>query len=120
MACVGDRRQQRATIPIAAHGMNKLEESYAVHLTLLANAGEIKGYLYESIKFRLADGAWYMPDFTVWMPDGSLEVHEVKGHWREAAKVRIKVAAERFPMYRFISVQRKGVAWVFEGFSRHI
>lgn len=75
---------------------SKWEADYAQRLGTLAIAGAIEYWGYETIKLRLATGAWYTPDFVVRI-NGRLEVREVKGFWREAARVRIKVAAEQFP-----------------------
>ena len=102
----------RATIPIPA-AMNKLETDYAVHLTLRHRDGEIRGYVYEGVKLRLADRTWYTPDFLVWMADGSLELHEVKGGFiRDDAMVKFKCTAELFPMFRFVMVQyKKAKGW---------
>jgi hypothetical protein len=50
-----------------------------------------------------------------------LLLYEVKGMWREAARVRIKVAADRHP-FRFIAVTKRlvrdGGGWKEELFSQ--
>lgn len=86
--------------------MNKAEAAYAAHLELRKAAGEILWYAYEPFSLRLADGAWYKPDFGVMLADGEIECHEVKGHWDTAARVRIKVAADKYP-FRFVAMQRR-------------
>jgi hypothetical protein len=97
--------------------MNKLEAAYDAHLQALHAAGEVLWHRFEPMKLRLASGAYYKPDFGVKLRDGSLEFHETKGFWREAARVRIKVSAELFP-FRFIAVTRKkGGGWAREEFS---
>lgn len=99
--------------------MNKLERDYADHLYGLKLAGEILHYEFEGIKFRLGKGSWYTPDFYVVTPE-RFEVHEVKGFWREAARVRIKVAAAKHPHFKFYAVlrdkpsRRSIVRWHFE------
>ena len=95
--------------------MNKLEQDYEVLLMARRAAGEVCWYRFEGLRFRLADGSYYTPDFVVQLADGTVELHEVKGHWREAARVRIKVAAELFP-FRFLAVQRSGKTWTVEEF----
>lgn len=96
--------------------MNALEAAYAQLLDLRKAQGQVAWWGYECMRFRLADGAWFKPDFAVMMPTGRLEAHETKGFWREAARVRIKVAADLYP-WRFVAVQRDaGGAWVFEEF----
>lgn len=47
--------------------------------------------------------------------DGVFEVHEVKGHWEDDARVKIKVAAELYP-FKFIAVRKQKGAWLFEEF----
>lgn len=84
-------------------GMNKTEAAYDEHLRILKYAGKILYYEFEAIKFRLADNTFYTPDFLVQQADGTLEVHEVKGHWEDDARVKIKVAAEHKP-FLFIAV----------------
>ena len=83
--------------------MNKTEARYSAHLEMLRTANEIAWYKYEAIKFRLADKTFYTPDFVVMLPDGVIEIHEVKGYWEDDARVKIKVAAETFP-FQFIAV----------------
>jgi hypothetical protein len=86
--------------------MNKTEARYASEvLDVDKGLGKVAQYWYESIKLRLADGAWFTVDFFVMLADGRLEAHEIKGFWREAAKVRIKVAAELYP-FKFVAAQR--------------
>jgi hypothetical protein len=92
---------------------SKLEQRYAEHLENQRVAGEIKRWAYEALKFRLADGALFTPDFCVWLNDGSLELRETKGHMREAARVRFLVARELYPefQWRMIQASSKG-GWV--------
>lgn len=85
--------------------MNKTERAYADVLYTQMLGGEILAYKFEAIKLRLGEGAWYTPDFLVVKPE-RFEIHEVKGKFfREAAKVRIKVAAETYPHFKFYVVR---------------
>lgn len=99
--------------------MNKTESEYAQHLELLKRTGKIAWYRFEGMKFRLADNTFYTPDFAVMRSDGALEMHEVKGFWHDDARVKIKVAAEQYPM-AFIAVRKKankeGGGWEIERF----
>lgn len=61
---------------------------------------------YEALRLKLADGAWFMPDFVVIWSDDRIECHECKGFMREAARLRLLVAAERYPWLRFRVVRR--------------
>lgn len=96
--------------------MNKTEAAYSQHLELQKIAGEILWHRYEPLKLRLADGSYYKPDFGVLTRECLFEIHETKGFWREAARVRIKVAAELFP-FKFIAVTHQGDGWSREEFS---
>jgi len=101
--------------------MNGTEAAYAAQLELLRAAGEIAEYAFEAERLRVSyaavpnaknDGAsaWYTPDFRVVLADGTIEMHEVKGHWEEAALVRIRVAADEHPyVFRVVrSVRQRG------------
>jgi hypothetical protein len=89
-------------------GMNTLERDFALEL-------EANGILYKfnEIRLKLGEGAWYKPDFFAWK-DGKIAIYETKGFQREAAQVRVKVAASRFPMWPFFRVRRIDGAWVYE------
>lgn len=121
-----NEQQRRPHWTTFAHGkrrergqMNKAETKYAEHLERRKWAGEILWYKFEGVTFRLADKARYTPDFVVLLPSGLVECHEVKGFWAEAAKVRIKLAAELFP-FRFVAVKARtkkdGGGWSEEEF----
>jgi len=85
--------------------MNKTEARYAARLALLKAGGAVQWCAFEPVKLRLADRTFYTPDFMVVAEDGTIEFHEVKGHWRDDARVKIKVAAEQFPMFRFVAAR---------------
>lgn len=98
--------------------MNKTETAYDGHLWAL------RGRLYvwhrfEGITLKLADDTRYTPDFIVQTVSGAIELHEVKGFWRDDARVKIKVAAALYP-FRFIAVtsqsKKDGGGWKVEEF----
>lgn len=96
--------------------MNGWEKSYALHLEERKAIGEILWFEFDSIKFRLAEKTFYTPDFLVMNAKEELEIHEVKGHWEDDARVKIKVAADKFPM-KFVGVTiDKLKGWVYEEF----
>ena len=99
--------------------MNKTEAAYERDLRDAQALGDIKWYLFEGVKLRLADNCFYTPDFIVLASDDVLECHEVKGFWTDDARVKIKVAAQRFP-FRFKAVQaeakKRGGGWKVETF----
>lgn len=85
--------------------MNALEQRYAYRLETRRQQGEIKAFQFEPRKLTLAPKTTYTPDFRVVMPDGSVEFHEVKGFWRDDARVKLKIAASKFKRYTFRSVR---------------
>lgn len=99
--------------------MNGTESEYAALLETRKLTGDIAWYSFEAITLKLAQDTRLTPDFLVMRGDGSLECHEVKGFWEDDARVKIKVAAEKFP-FRFIAVQRipkkHGGGWKAEEF----
>lgn len=99
--------------------MNKTEAAYAHFLEGRKFAGEVLWYKFEGLKFRLADKTFYTPDFAVLLTDGTFQIHEVKGHWMDDARAKIKVAAELYP-FEFIAVKvrakRDGGGWAREHF----
>ena len=82
--------------------MNKTEARYALYLDALKSAGEVLDWKFESIKLRLASRAWLTVDFVVWLADGTVELHEVKGRKgkryfaTEDGKLKIKFAAKEY------------------------
>lgn len=85
--------------------MNSLERDYAAHLEFRRIAEEVVWWRFNCVKLRLAVDTFYEPDFMVMLPGGELEIHEVKGHWEDDARVKIKVAAAIFP-FRFVAITR--------------
>jgi hypothetical protein len=120
------RRDKSAQPPpdeaeIVAHGrlppqtMNKTEAAYDAHLWLRRRAGDVLWHKFEGIKLRLAEATFYTCDFAVLPASRVLEMHEVKGFWREDARIKIKVAASLYP-FRFIAVTKNGANWKIEEF----
>lgn len=107
---------------LTMHHMNALERDYAQHLDALRSGAAIHAWWFEVERFLIGIAgerrdAYYTPDFRVQLPDGTIEFHETKGHWREAAKVRIRAAAAQHP-YVFRGVTRpRGVGWKYETFT---
>lgn len=101
------RRQRRIARAVHIPGvMNKTEAEYASHLSLAMKADEIVWYRFEAVTLKLANNTRYTPDFAVELANGEIEMHEVKGFWRDDARVKIKVAAALFP-FRFIAVVKR-------------
>lgn len=96
--------------------MNKLEAAYGAYLDVLKHSGEVLWWRFQPLKLRLADGSYFTPDFGVLTSSCLFEFHETKGFWREAARVRIKIAAELFP-FKFIAIKKVGGGWEREEFA---
>jgi hypothetical protein len=101
-------------------GMNRLETAYWEYLCSLKARGEILDCMWQPLKLNLAPGlaCTYAPDFMVVRTDGVLEMHETKGFWRDDARVKLKVAAAKYP-FVFVAVtrQRKNDPWAYEFFT---
>ena len=102
-------------------GMNSLEQRWADHLDVLRAAGEIAEWRYEPLKLKLAGSTFYTPDFIVLHKDQHLSIDEVKGFWRDDARVKLKVAAEMFPWWEFRAITQRtkkaGGGWAIEQFG---
>ncbi len=109
--------------------MNKTEARYADQLEIMKRSGEIIDYVFEPFKLKLARKTYYTPDFLVVRRTGRIsekegiefffhfEIHEVKGFWRDDARVKIKVAARLFPWFSFRAVQYVKGEWKEERIS---
>lgn len=104
------RQPLRLHVPRQTRDMNRLEQAWALVLQAEQQQGRVQWWAYEPVRLRLGPGALYTPDFLVVTHDGQLRADECKGHWREAARVRIKVAAGLYPWIHFQAVQRQGRA----------
>lgn len=91
--------------------MNKMEARYAAMLEAMRIAGEIHRWEFEPVKLRLAARTFYEPDFMVIGADGLVAFHEVKGHWEDDARVKVKCAAERYPYFSFICITEVRKEW---------
>lgn len=105
---------------LKAGAMNKTEAAYEQHLRVQQQAGDVAWFRFEGMKLRLADNTFYTPDFVVMLHNGALEAHEVKGHWQDDARAKIKIAAEMYPV-RFLAVKvrakKDGGGWDVEVFD---
>lgn len=86
--------------------MNKTEAEYAALLEQRRVAGEVAWFKFEGAKLRLADNTFYTPDFAVMLTGGRMQMHEVKGHWMDDARAKIKIAADLYP-FEFIAVRKQ-------------
>ena len=91
--------------------MNKMERHWAVILRMDASVRRAE---FEGVRLRLADGTYYTPDFFVVKDSGYIEFHETKGHMREAARVRLRVAANLYPEFTFVLITKPKGMWQIE------
>lgn len=120
---IGSKSRLFAKGRMKAGQMNKTESEYFNHLRSLKYSGQIVDFWFESIKLKVAENRCdYTPDFLVQMPDGSLELHEVKGSpkiFQDDAKVKCKVCADKYPFKLKVVYPRpkkNGGGWIEEDF----
>lgn len=100
---------EAAEAPSGPKFKSKAEARYAELLERQRRSGQIESWRYEAITLRIGLGARYSPDFLVVMNDGRMKLVEVKGHMKEAARVRLRVAVEMYPQFAWLLVwARKG------------
>lgn len=106
------KKPQSAIAPFAS----VLEQDYAEELMRRKNVGDIRAWHYSPFRLILAHNTSYAPDFLIVTLDEYIELHEVKGFWRDDARVKVKVAARLFPYFTFQAVTRprKNGGWVYE------
>lgn len=101
-------------------GMNKTEARRAAELEAMRIAGEISAWAFEAVTLKLAHDCRYTPDFLVIYGLGHVRFEETKGHWRDDARVKIRVAAEKFPWFDFVALtvrkKKDGGGWHRESF----
>lgn len=103
---------ERTRLPkVNVLGQNKTEARFDALLAGLLADGEIRWYAFEALTLRLAGRTRYTPDFALQTADGGLAFVEVKGHMRDDAAVKVKVAAEQRPQMRFFVAFADGKGW---------
>jgi hypothetical protein len=98
--------------PVPSTDEAKLNKTEAAYLQLLRTFN----YKYlgiQNITLKLADDCRYSCDFNFIDGVGLWHFHEVKGFFRDDAKVKIKVAARLFPMFHFCVVRKTKEGWDF-------
>ena len=92
---------------------SKWEADYAHYLDLLIPVGNLVSWDYEPDRLEIGVGAFYTPDFRIITRgvDRGIQYHEVKGYRREAAIVRLKAEALRYPQFRFVLVTKANGEW---------
>ena len=107
--------------------MNLTEQRLEQHLANQKLAGEILWYKMHGFGIRLADNTFFYPDAMVMEKDRSISIYDAKGQnrktgkglWKDDAKVKIKIAAELYPIFRWRGISHsKKNGWVVEEYSR--
>ena len=110
-------KRARAIPSSNVHDLNKLELEYEKYLWGLMLGKQIEKFWVKPMNLWLAPNkCFYRPDFMVQMPDGTLQIHETKGHWEDDALVKIKVAASLYP-FKFVAIQKIKGLWSERWFS---
>lgn len=109
-------KNPRAAARVGVDGLNGTERRFAEDLELRRRAGRVLFWTPHPFSLRLAASTHYRPDFLVVLADGSTDVVEIKGHWEDDARAKIKVAARLFPVWRFLAVRwdRQAKNWATE------
>ena len=110
---IRDRQKRPAaapTRPPKKRGPNKLEQDW---IDSLRYGSQPTWLGYEAITLKLAHDCRYTPD-VAWQRDGLLYFDEVKGFFRDDAKVKLKVAARLFPWATFRLITRVKGDWRVE------
>ena len=99
-----EKAKIQAKAQLEEDGMNKTERAYSLVLT---HHPDVHKWYFESVNLRVGVGkSWYRCDFFVIKTDGKIEMHEVKGFWRDDALVKIRSAQLRYPQFKFIVVKK--------------
>lgn len=92
---------------------SKLEHAFSRHLDALKLAGDIDGWRYEPVNFRLPGKKnFYRPDFCVWK-GWTIIFYDTKGRNKsdDRSLVKIKTAAGLNPWATFYQVRRVKGVW---------
>lgn len=85
--------------------LTRAERARAQALMVASLQGSILHWAHEPMRFRLAKGSFYAPDFLVIENDYSVVLEEVKGArgWKldDEGRTKFKVAGELFPFFVF-------------------
>lgn len=90
---------------------SKWEANYALYLDFMIGRGTLKDWKYEPETFFF-DGIKmgtnsYKPDFKVFLSDGAIEYHEVKGYFDSKSKTKIKRMKKYHPKVKIILIEKK-------------
>ena len=100
---------------VAGDTMNRVEREWSRQLQLQLIAGQIRWWGHEPMRFKLAKGSTYTPDFAVILLDYSVRFDEVKGQrgWKldDEGRTKWKIAGELFPWFLFCGQMKSKQGW---------
>lgn len=93
--------------------MTSVEKRMADVMDIRKRLGDVVDWWFENITFRTGAGrTYYRPDFVAMLPNGSIEVTEVKGkHIWDDARDRFKSAALMYPFARWRMLKWEDDDW---------
>jgi len=87
---------------------------YAERIKADVDSGAVEWCAYEGLSFQIGTAqtpCWYTPDWPL-VRGGRVELHEVKGHMREAARVRMAALGRLVPWARLFVATGGPGKWV--------
>ncbi len=90
---------------------------------MLRAAGQVHAWWFEGLTLKLAADCRLTMDFLVQLPDGTLELHDVKQRWSngkgttEDAAVKMRVAADKFPFRVLSMTLEKDKTWTVKEYG---
>ncbi len=87
--------------------LNKTERAYLWHLRKL----NVPALRIQQFTLKLAHDCRLTVDFTYLNANGRMVFVDVKGHMREDAFIKMKMAARMFREFDFVFVKRDGASW---------
>lgn len=95
--------------------LNKLEREFQEWFTRLVPIESNHFFMAQAMRFRLANGVWFKPDFVFIRPLSPLRIFEIKGpHAFRGGLENLKVAAHQYPMFEWTLVWREKGEWKFQ------
>ncbi len=93
--------------------LNKTERRFCARLDSYKARKLIRDFTTQAVTLHLAHDCRFTPDNAVIEADGTFTFYDVKGFEREDAVLKMRIAAERFPWFRFrmIVEDRKCDSW---------
>ena len=92
----------------------KLNRTERAWLQVLGAMGKFAKIRVQSITLKIGHDTRYTADFQTTGHDGVVTFWEVKGFYRDDARVKMQVVARQFSEFKFMLVYKKGKGWITE------